>query len=45
MGFRKFAHDYLMPEDPMEWIILLTVCTVAIAGFVILIIMASSGYL
>ncbi len=45
MGFGKFANKYLMPEDPMEWVILLTVCFVAIGGITLLVIMAASGYL
>lgn len=41
--FGQFMKEQLMPEDPMDWIILVLVLGVAAGGMILVIIMFSSG--
>ncbi|MCC6759081.1 MAG: hypothetical protein IT395_05620 [Candidatus Omnitrophica bacterium] len=41
--FGQFMKEQLMPEDPMDWIILILVLGVAGGGIILIIIMYSSG--
>ena len=41
----KFLKDQLMPEDPMDWIILVLVFGFLAAGIILVVIMAANGLL
>ena len=41
--FGQFMKEQLMPEDPMDWIILILILGVASGGIFLIIIMFSSG--
>lgn len=45
MGFGKFSHDYLMPEDPMDWVIILLMTGVVLGGGFLVFLMFSQGML
>ena len=42
-SFKKFAQDYIYPEDPMDWIIAILLGIVTIVGGIFLVIMFSQG--
>ena len=41
--FGQFMKDQLLPEDPLDWIIMILVLAVAIGCMVLLVIMVSFG--
>ena len=41
--FGQFMKEQLMPEDPMDWIILVLVLGIVFGGAVLVVIMYSSG--
>jgi hypothetical protein len=41
--FGKFMKEQLMPEDPMDWIILFLVMGIVFGGAVLVFVMYSSG--
>lgn len=41
--FGKFMKEQLMPEDPMDWIILFLVMGIVVGGMILVYVMYSSG--
>lgn len=40
----KFIKDQLLPEDPMDWVIMLLMVGIIVGAIVIVIIMGANGY-
>lgn len=43
--FGQFMRQQLMPEDPMDWIILILILGIAVAGFILIGIMYAQGFI
>ncbi|MCB9757856.1 MAG: hypothetical protein H6753_05470 [Candidatus Omnitrophica bacterium] len=41
--FGQFMKDQLMPEDPLDWIILLLVFSIIVGAVIVVIVMFSTG--